>query len=120
MKVKTALVLLGLLLGVSICHPKGTSDGQKPLRVAEIEKKFGVRYIDTALGQDPITHVSVKAWTFYLPDAKFFMQSIGFMVPVGASDEQVKWAMYSAEFCSGWYIGLKKYLESADTQELHQ
>jgi hypothetical protein len=120
MNVKTALVLLALLLGISICLPKGSDDGQKPLRVQEIEKKFGVRFIDTALGQDPITHVSVKAWTFYLPSTQFFMQSIGFMVPVNATDEQVKWAMYSAEFCSGWYIGLKKYLEAADSETAHQ
>lgn len=86
------------------CLLSASKAGDKPARVQDIEQKFHAKFMRVEKANDATGKPSVY-WSFMRQEPETKIKVMGFLVPVNATDLQVKDCISSAEYAFGWYEG---------------
>ena len=86
------------------CLLASAKASDKPSGVEAIEKKFNVAFMRVEKAPDA-TGKTNEYWAFAREEESTHVKLMGFIVPVHATDKQVKDCISSAEYAFGWYEG---------------
>lgn len=86
------------------CLLSASNAGDKPARVTEIENKFHAKFMNVETAND-VSGKPSAYWSFMCKEPGTKIKVMGFLVPVNATDRQVRDCISSAEYAFGWYEG---------------